>query len=97
MQLHRGLMVASLVTSSISFVIIFVAHMDRPTPGLIDVSQSLPLTHFILGIIITAAQMINASLSLCRCKPSHKKRWIYNIVHGKAIGYITFKLACKYM
>lgn len=86
-------MLASLVTSSVSFVIIFVAHVDRTTPGLIDVSQPLPLAHFILGIIITGAQMTNAALSLCRCKPSHKNRWIYNIVHGKFIGYSTVKLA----
>jgi hypothetical protein len=86
-------MLASLVISSVSFVIIFVAHADRVTPGLIDVSQPLPLAHFILGIIITGAQMTNAALSLCRCKPSHSNRWIYNIVHGKFIGYSTFKLA----
>ena len=86
-------MLASLVTSSISFVIIFVAHADRPIPGLIDVSQPLPLAHFIQGIIITGAQMTNAALSLLRCKPSHKYRWIYNIVHGKFIGYSTVKLA----
>lgn len=86
-------MLASLVTSSVALVIIFVAHVDRTIPGLIDVSQPLPLAHFILGIIITGAQMTNAALSLCRCKPSHAYRWIYNIVHGKFIGYSTVKLA----
>lgn len=90
-------MSTSLVTACVSFVIIFIAHMDYPTPGLVDVSKPLPLTHFILGVMVTGAKIANAVLSLCRCRPSHDRRWIYNIVHGKVIGYSVITLARKYM
>ena len=94
-QLHRALMLSSFVTASASFIIIFVAHANQPVSGLVDLSSPLPLSHFIIGIVVTTAQMTNAALSLCRCKPSHKARWIYNIIHGKVIGYSAIILACR--
>ena len=35
-QVHRALMIASLIVGAIGFLFIFVAQINRPTPGLID-------------------------------------------------------------
>ena len=90
-------MLSSLALGLISFILIFVAHADRVIPGLANLQDPLTLAHFILGIIVTALPIINAILSLIRCKPTDKYRWIYNIIHGKMIGYIAINIACKLM
>lgn len=88
-------MLSSLALGLISFILIFIAHADRVIPGLANLQDPLTLAHFVLGIIVTALPIINAILSLIRCKPNEKYRWIYNIVHGKMIGYIALNMACK--
>ena len=88
-------MLSSLALTLLSFVLIFVANIDQPVPGLINVREPVPLTHFLLGVTIPVCQIINAILSLCRCNPKSKYRWIYNLVHGKIIGYVTAVIARK--
>ena len=88
-------MLSSLVLGSTSFVLIFVANIDQPIPGLIDVREPLPLVHFLFGVTIPAFQILNSILSLFRCNLKSKYRWIYNIIHGKAIGYATMVMASR--
>lgn len=88
-------MLSSLVLSSTSFVLIFVANIDQPIPGLIDVGEPLPLVHFLFGVTIPAFQILNSVFSLFRCNLKSKYRWIYNIIHGKAIGYATIVMASR--
>ena len=35
-------------------------------------------------------------ISLCRCKPDAKYRWIFNWIHGKIIGRLVMIFACEY-
>ena len=78
-------------------MLIFIAHVDRPISGLANLQDPLTLAHFILGIVVTALPIVNAILSLFRCKPTDQYRWVYNIIHGKMIGYIAMDIACKFL
>ena len=91
-------MLSSMTIGSIAFILIFIANIDSTIlPGLAYISDPVVLAHFILGIIVTALPFINALLSLIRCKPTGQYRWIYNLIHGKFIGYFTILLACTYL
>lgn len=92
---HEGIMLASVILTAISIAIIFIAHVGRRVSGLVDLSVSLSLTHFVIGIIVAGGQIFNMLVALFRCKPSSRFRWIYNILHGKFTGYITALLSCK--
>lgn len=41
-QVHRALMLAALVVAAAGFILVFIAHMDNPTPGLIELSEVSP-------------------------------------------------------
>ena len=88
-------MLTSIVFTSVSLALIFIAHIGRRVSGLVDFSVTLSLTHFVIGIFVAASQIFNMLVSLFRCQPSSRFRWIYSILHGKLIGYITALLSCK--
>ena len=92
---HEGIMLASVILTATSITIIFIAHVGRRVSGLVDLSVSLSLTHFVIGIIVAGGQIFNMLVALFRCKPSSRFRWIYNILHGKFTGYITALLSRK--
>ena len=92
---HEGIMLASVILTATSIAIIFIAHVGRRVSGLVDLSVSLTLTHFVIGIIVAGGQIFNMLVALFRCKPSSRFRWIYNILHGKFTGYITALLSRK--
>ena len=85
-----------MVLSVISFIVIFVAHIDQPVPGLVNLQNPPSLIHFILGVLVTALPFVNVIVSFFRCKPSESHRPIYNIVHGKIIGYMAITIARMY-
>lgn len=94
-QVHEGMMLASVVLTAVSLAVIFIAHVGRRVSGLVDLSVSLTLAHFVIGIIVAGGQIFNLLVALSRCKPSSRFRWIYNILHGKFTGYITALLSRK--
>jgi hypothetical protein len=89
MQVHRAFNLAGLLVAVVAFVLVFVAHKDQSIPGLIDfgAGNKIGTAHFSFGIVIMALHILNPLISLCRCKPSGKNRWIFNVVHGLIIGY----------
>ncbi|XP_064386737.1 putative ferric-chelate reductase 1 homolog isoform X4 [Halichondria panicea] len=87
-QVHRVLMLISLVITLIGFILIFVGLM-----GPVNTSGNLNLAHMIIGIVIVAFQITNPILALFRCKPDNKRRWIFNMVHGHMIGFWSQTLA----
>ena len=86
-------MVVSLFLGASAFVLIFASNWDSNPRGLIDLSTRLPLSHFIIGITVMTLHLANPMIALFRCKPDGRFRWIFNILHGKVIGYLAMILA----
>ncbi|XP_064386733.1 uncharacterized protein LOC135335239 isoform X2 [Halichondria panicea] len=86
-QVHRALMMASLVVAIVGFILPFVALMRAAD------SQRLSLPHMVIGVIMTALQITNPIIALFRCKPGGNYRWIFNMLHGYFIGYVLETLA----
>ena len=91
-------MLTSLVLASISFALIFVANKDSDTPGIMNdlsTANPIPMSHFVIGVAVMLLHFVNPIIALFRCKPTDRFRLIFNIVHGKFIGYFALILACK--
>ena len=86
-------MVASLFLAASAFTMIFVSNRNDSPRGLMDLSTNLRLSHFIIGITVMTLHLANPMIALFRCKPDGRFRWIFNILHGKVIGYLAMLLA----
>ncbi|XP_065905954.1 ferric-chelate reductase 1-like [Dysidea avara] len=94
-QAHRIFMILALFLSCLGFILIFVAFHNAPTRGLITLGElnKTGTAHFILGIILTTLIILNPILAIFRCKPDSDNRWIFNIIHGVAVGVLTIILS----
>ncbi|XP_064386731.1 uncharacterized protein LOC135335239 isoform X1 [Halichondria panicea] len=90
-QVHRALLLCSLFIGAVAFILIFIALAN--SRGLVDVTSNTSLTHLVLGVIIMTLQIINPIISIFRCHPGNKNRWIFNLLHGSVIGLLAEILA----
>eukprot|EP00731_Ephydatia_muelleri_P018005 Em0011g45a len=67
-QVHRAIMMLSLFTAGVGFLVIFVANKDYTIPGLIPLKRPLNIAHFVMGILVMLFHIVNT--------------WIFNVLHG---------------
>uniref|UniRef100_A0A1X7UY64 DOMON domain-containing protein n=1 Tax=Amphimedon queenslandica TaxID=400682 RepID=A0A1X7UY64_AMPQE len=95
-QIHRAFMIVSLFLTALGFIFIFVANAKNPgapSPGLISFACGKSTGHFVIGIIVFFLQIMNPIIAIFRCKPTGSYRWIFNLIHGTAIGFLAEILA----
>eukprot|EP00731_Ephydatia_muelleri_P025137 Em0017g220a len=84
-------MLASLLFGCVAFLLAFVAKRD--TGGLVYFGNTSTVAHFVIGITVMALHIANPIVSMFRCHPNEKHRWIFNILHGSSIGLCVEFLA----
>ncbi|XP_064386742.1 putative ferric-chelate reductase 1 [Halichondria panicea] len=94
-QIHRALMLTSVVVGAVGFASVFIGHIHKATPGLIPLGQGkvLNTAHFSVGILVMALHLVNPIIGLLRCNPDNPRRWIFDLLHGKVVGLISLLLA----
>ncbi|KAL5487380.1 hypothetical protein EMCRGX_G019974 [Ephydatia muelleri] len=96
-QIHRAMMIASLLLGVFGFICIFVAHRHasfRGYYGLVPLDNPGDIIHFTWGIAVMAMLVANPIIALFRCKPNAPRRWIYNLIHGVIVGLLFELLVC---
>lgn len=86
--IHRAVMIFSAVMTVFAFVLILIYKEGQWTPQ----SLSTEFAHSIVGIIVVIAAIIQPIMTLFRCQPNDKYRFIFNYAHF-FVGISTWVLS----
>ena len=81
---HRFVNGFAVICGIIGFILIFVYVGEWRMGGAVLTS------HQIFGLSTIAILLLNPMIAIFRCKPSHRYRWVFNLLHGGLGLYAEF-------